>query len=72
MTLHQLAQFRRRAVTDARRTGNISQTARDYRITHQTLHRWINRYDGTLESLKDRSLSLLTYLGQQWFDIESP
>jgi len=55
MTLHQLAQFRRRALRDALKTGNISQTARDYRVTRQTLHRWIKRYDGTLESLKDRS-----------------
>lgn len=55
MTLHPLAQFQRRAVRDALRTGNISQTARDYRITRQTLHRLIKRYDRTLESLKDRS-----------------
>ena len=55
MTLHQLAQFRRRAVLDARRSRNISQAAKQHRITRQTLHRWIRRYDGTLESLKDHS-----------------
>ena len=55
ISIRQIAYFRRRAVLQAKRTGNITETALTYRITRQTLHRWIARYDGTLESLMDRS-----------------
>ncbi len=54
-TIRQMAAFRRRVVREALRTGNISQTARINKVTRQTVHRWIARYDGTLESLIDRS-----------------
>jgi len=37
------------------KTGNISHTARLFCITRQTVHRWMWRYDGTLESLMDGS-----------------
>lgn len=53
--VQQMARHRRRVVTEALKSGNVSRTAAYYRITRQTLHRWIARYDGTLESLKDRS-----------------
>lgn len=39
----------------ARKTGNISETARYFKVTRQSVHRWIARYDGTIESLMDRS-----------------
>jgi len=54
-SVRQMAYFRRRAVLHARKTGNVSLTARHFRVTRQSVHRWIARYDGTLESLMDRS-----------------
>jgi transposase InsO family protein len=42
-------------VRHAEKTGNISDTARLFRVSRQSVHRWIWRYDGTLESLMDRS-----------------
>lgn len=50
-----MAQHRLRVVRHATRTGNVSATARLFCISRQTVHRWIWRYDGTLESLMDRS-----------------
>ena len=47
--------YRRRVVKYAKRTGNISETARVFKVTRQSIHRWIARYDDTLESLMDRS-----------------
>ena len=54
-SIRQMAQFRIRVVSEAHKTGNVSSTARCFRISRQTVHRWISRYDGTLESLMDRS-----------------
>jgi transposase len=54
-SLQQMARFRRRAVLEAQRSGNVSQVARMNRVTRQSVHRWIARYDGTLQSLMDRS-----------------
>ena len=54
-TIRQMAAFRRRVVREAMKTGNISQIARINKVTRQSVHRWIARYDGTLESLMDRS-----------------
>jgi transposase len=54
-TIRQMAAFRRRVALEAMKTGNISETARIYKVTRQSVHRWIARYDGTLESLMDRS-----------------
>jgi len=54
-TIRQMACFRRRVVLHARKTGNVSETARFFMVTRQSVHRWIARYDGTLESLMDRS-----------------
>lgn len=55
LTVRQTAQFRQRVVKDAVRRKNISETARVFRVSRQTVHRWQNRYDGTLLSLIDRS-----------------
>ena len=32
-----------------------SKTAIRYKISRKTVYKWLERYDGTLESLKDRS-----------------
>jgi transposase len=55
LSIRQMAQFRLRVVKQALRTGNVSSTARLYRVSRQSVHRWIGRWDGSLESLMDRS-----------------
>jgi len=55
LTVRQTAQFRQRVVKDAVQRKNISETARLFRVSRQSIHRWRNRYDGTLLSLMDRS-----------------
>jgi transposase len=54
-SIRQMAQFRLRVVKDARRSGDVSATARRHRVCRQSVYRWIGRYDGTLKSLTDRS-----------------
>lgn len=54
-SIRQMAQFRLRVVRHVLKTGNVSSTARFFRISRQSVHRWIGRYDGSLESLLDRS-----------------
>jgi transposase len=54
-SLRQMAFFRRRVVLYARKTNNVSMTARHFRVSRQSVHRWIAKYDGTVESLMDRS-----------------
>ena len=54
-SIRQEAQFRRRVVREAVRAGNVSATARRHRVSRQSVHRWLARYDGSLESLTDRS-----------------
>jgi transposase InsO family protein len=54
-SIRQMAQFRQRVVKHAKKTGNISAAARFYRVSRQSVHRWMLRYDGTLASLMDRS-----------------
>ena len=34
---------------------SVTQAAKEFNISRRTIYRWIKRYDGTLESLKDRS-----------------
>lgn len=50
-----MAQFRQRVVKQSLKSGNISATARAYRVSRQSVHRWIARWDGSLQSLMDRS-----------------
>lgn len=50
-----MAFFRRRVINDAQRLGSVTQAARMHRVARQSVHRWIARDDGTLESLMDRS-----------------
>ena len=54
-SIRQIAQFRLRVVREAHKTGNVSSTARFSRVSRQSVHRWIARWDGCLESLMDRS-----------------
>lgn len=54
-SLQQIAHFRLRVVKDAMKSGNICETARLHRVHRQSIYRWLSRYDGTLESLMDRS-----------------
>jgi transposase len=42
-------------IRDAERLDSVSAAARLYRVSRQSVHRWIRRYDGTPESLMDRS-----------------
>lgn len=54
-SIRQMAQFRLRVVAQARKSGDVSAAARLHRVSRQSVHRWIGRYDGSLESLMDRS-----------------
>lgn len=54
-SIRQIAQFRQRVIKEAIKSGNISFIARKFRVSRQSVHRWISRWDGTLESLMDRS-----------------
>lgn len=48
------AYFRQRLVKYAKKHG-ATEASRQYRISRKTVHKWINRYDGTVRSLEDRS-----------------
>ena len=54
-SIRQMAQFRQRVVKHALNKGNISSTARSFRVSRQSVHRWMLRWDGSLDSLMDRS-----------------
>lgn len=54
-SIRQMAQFRQRVVKHAKKASNISATARLFKISRQSIHRWIGRWDGSLESLMDHS-----------------
>jgi len=55
ISVRQMAQFRLRVIRDAERLGNVTGSARLNKVSRQAVHTWIARYDGTLESLMDRS-----------------
>lgn len=55
ISVRQMAQFRLRVIRDAERLRNVSAAARLNRVSRQAVHRWIARYDGSIESLMDRS-----------------
>lgn len=55
LSIRQIACFRQRVVKRAIKIGNISATAREFRVSRQSVYRWICRWDGTIESLMDRS-----------------
>lgn len=55
LSIRQMALFRQRVVKHALATDNISATARLFRVSRQSVHRWICRWDGSAESLMERS-----------------
>ena len=46
---------RRQAIIEYSLKKGVSAAARRYNVSRQFIYRWKNRYDGTLESLQDRS-----------------
>ncbi len=52
--LSQIKYFRQRLVKYLE-NHSVTETAIRFRISRKTVYKWKNRYDGTIESLKDRS-----------------
>ena len=48
------AHFRQRLIKCAE-SQVVAEAAIRYHISRKTVHKWIKRYDGTLESLEDKS-----------------
>ena len=46
---------RRQAIIEYSKNKGVTAAARRYNVSRQYIYRWRNRYNGTLESLKDRS-----------------
>jgi len=61
--LTQNAYHRQRMVRHHRRHG-ATKTALRYKVSRKTVYKWEKRYDGTLESLKDRSRRPHSHPGQ--------
>ena len=53
-SITQIARYRQSLISFAAKFG-VTKTARKYKVNRQYIYRWRNRYDGTLESLYDRS-----------------
>lgn len=51
----QEARFRQRVMEYYRKHGNATETANRYHISRKTFYKWYGQWDGTWESLKDRS-----------------
>ena len=51
----QEAAFRQRVLEYQRNGHSVVETANRYHISRKTVYKWRNRWDGTRESLKDRS-----------------
>ncbi len=51
----QEAAFRQRVLEYHRKGHSVTDTANRYHLSRKTVHKWRNRWDGTRESLKDRS-----------------
>ena len=47
--------FRQRVLEYQRKGHSVTDTANRYHISRKTVHKWRNRWDGTRESLEDRS-----------------
>ena len=50
----QEAYYRQRVLKYAAKHG-VTKAAERYRLSRKTVHKWKRRYDGTIESLKNRS-----------------
>lgn len=46
---------RRQAIIEYSKNKGVTAAARRYNVSRQYIYRWRNRYNGTLESLKDRA-----------------
>lgn len=53
-TITQEAYHRQRMIKFFKNNGAM-ETAFRYKVSRKTVYKWVNRYDGTLESLKDKS-----------------
>ena len=53
-SITQIARFRQSLISYAAKFG-VTKAARKYKVNRQYIYRWRKRYDGTLESLYDRS-----------------
>ena len=51
----QEAHFRQRVMEYYRKHGNATETANRYHISRKTFYKWYNQWDGTWQSLTDRS-----------------
>lgn len=54
-TIRQRAYFRQRVIKEISKGKQITETSIRYRISRTSIYRWKKRYDGTVESLYDRS-----------------
>lgn len=54
-TIRQRAFFRQRVLKEVAKGKQIRETAIQYRISRTSIYRWQERYDGTVESLYERS-----------------
>ena len=51
----QEAAFRQRVLEYQRKGHSVTDTANRYHVTRKTIYKWRNRWDGTPQSLTDRS-----------------
>lgn len=54
-TIRQRAYFRQRVLKEIGKGKRVTETAIKYRISRTSIYRWQERYDGTVESLYERS-----------------
>jgi transposase len=54
-TIRQQAYFRQRVLKEISNGNQVTETAIKYRISRTSIYRWQKRYDGTVESLYDKS-----------------
>ncbi len=54
-TIRQKAFFRQRVTREIEKGGAVATTAIRYQICRTSIYRWLKRYDGTVESLYERS-----------------
>lgn len=54
-TIRQKAFFRQRVLKEVAKGKRVTETAIKYRISRTSIYRWRQRYDGTVESLYERS-----------------
>ena len=54
-TIRQRAYFRQRVLKEVAKGTSVTRVAKEYRISRGSIYRWKERYDGTVESLYERS-----------------